>query len=51
MNNGITMTPARRLGLLTLACAVCCLPLVPAGQDAALLPPAPASPARIDGYR
>ena len=49
MNSRITTTLARSLGLLTLARALCCLPLISAGQDAAPLPPAPVSPARILG--
>ena len=48
MNNVITMTPARSLGFLTLACALCCLPLISAGQDAAPLPAASATPAPRD---
>ena len=48
MNNVITMTHARSLAFLTLACAVCGLPLIAAGQDAAPLPAAPASPAPGD---
>ena len=48
MNNVITTTPARSLGLLTLACAVCCLPLISAGQDAAPPPAASGRPAPRD---
>ena len=39
MNNVTTMAPARSLGVLTLACALCCLPLISAAQDATPPPP------------
>ena len=48
MNNMINLNSARNLGLLTLACAVCCLPLISAAQDAAPPPAAPAKPAPHD---
>jgi hypothetical protein len=48
MNTVITTTPARSLGLLTLACAVSCLPLISAAQDATPPPAASASPAPRD---
>jgi hypothetical protein len=48
MNNVTTMTPARSLGFLTLACAVCCFPLISAAQDAAPPPAASGRPAPRD---
>ena len=48
MNNVTTMTPARSLGFLTLACAVCCSPLISAAQDAAPPPAASGRPAPRD---
>jgi hypothetical protein len=48
MDNVTIMIPARHLGFLTLACAVCCLPLILAGQDAAPLPAASARPVPRD---
>ena len=48
MNNVTTRILALSLGFLTLACAVCCLPLSSAAQDAAPPPAASATPAPRD---
>ena len=48
MNNVTTKTPARSLGFLTLACAVCYLPFISAAQDVAPPPAASGTPAPRD---
>jgi len=48
MNNVTTMPHARSLAFLTLACAVCGLPLIAAGQDTAPPPAASGRPAPRD---